>query len=314
MAMVTFGPGTTPGSGGSLPAEVRQGYDAKLLAAAMPALVHAQFCEEHPMDKHQGTTLNMRRWEILTPQLTALTEGVTPDPNSLIVTNVQVSVGQYGDWVEITDLASWAMIDDVLQQASEKLGFEVGQIVDELARNFMVAGTSVVYAGGQTSRNALVYTNLCTSVEIKKSVRTLQTGYAKTYDTVNFIAIIHPYVNYDLESIAEWLAAAEYRNNDALYQGEIGTLYGVRFVISPLAYTVTNTQPITVYCTPVFGQGAFGQSEISGENFEMIVKPLGSSGTSDPMNQRASVAGKATYGGTVLNNAFVTRIESAATT
>ncbi len=93
---LVFGPGTTPGSGGSLPNEVRIAYQNRLLKAARPNLIHAQFCDDNPIPKGTGTTMQMRRFELLTPATTALTEGVTPGGNTLTVNAVTVSVAQYG--------------------------------------------------------------------------------------------------------------------------------------------------------------------------------------------------------------------------
>jgi len=42
-----------------------------------------------------------------------------------------------------------------------------------------------------------------------------------------------------------------------------------------------------------------------------IIKPLGSAGTADPLNQRATSGWKATFVAKILNNAFMTRIVSA---
>jgi N4-gp56 family major capsid protein len=46
---------------------------------------------------------------------------------------------------------------------------------------------------------------------------------------------------------------------------------------------------------------------------ETIVKPLGSAGTDDPLNQRSSVGWKAMTTTQILNQAWLVRIESLAT-
>lgn len=85
----------TVGSAG-VTAEVRQAYDLSLLHAAIPELVHCQFAEKRPIPMNQGKTINLRRFELLTAATTALVEGVTPNGSTQTITNIQVSVAQYG--------------------------------------------------------------------------------------------------------------------------------------------------------------------------------------------------------------------------
>ncbi len=68
-----------------------------------------------------------------------------------------------------------------------------------------------------------------------------------------------------------------------------------------------------IHGTLTFGKNAFGKSEIAGENLQMVVKGLGQAGF-DPLDQRATSGWKATYGGTILNQNFVTRVEASVST
>ncbi len=66
-----------------------------------------------------------------------------------------------------------------------------------------------------------------------------------------------------------------------------------------------------VYATLVLGENAYGTTEISGGGLEHIVKQLGSAGTADPLNQRATVGWKATKAAVRLMEPFMVRIETA---
>ncbi|MBR6728271.1 MAG: N4-gp56 family major capsid protein [Clostridia bacterium] len=68
-----------------------------------------------------------------------------------------------------------------------------------------------------------------------------------------------------------------------------------------------------VYATLVMGDNAYGTTELSGGGLEHIVKQLGSAGTADPLNQRATVGWKATKAAARLVEAFMVRIETAST-
>ncbi|MBR6782610.1 MAG: hypothetical protein IKM33_05380 [Clostridia bacterium] len=61
------------------------------------------------------------------------------------------------------------------------------------------------------------------------------------------------------------------------------------------------------------GDNAYGTTQLSGEGLQHIVKQLGSAGTSDPLNQRATVGWKASKVTTRLVEAFMVRIETTST-
>lgn len=68
-----------------------------------------------------------------------------------------------------------------------------------------------------------------------------------------------------------------------------------------------------VYSTLVLGENAYGVTEVTGGGLQHIVKQLGSSGTADPLNQRATVGWKAIKVAEILVDAFMVRVESSST-
>ncbi|MCQ2439770.1 MAG: N4-gp56 family major capsid protein [Oscillospiraceae bacterium] len=68
-----------------------------------------------------------------------------------------------------------------------------------------------------------------------------------------------------------------------------------------------------VYATLIMGADAYGTTEISGGGLQHIVKQLGSAGSADPLNQRATVGWKATKVTKRLIEEYMVRIESCST-
>lgn len=68
-----------------------------------------------------------------------------------------------------------------------------------------------------------------------------------------------------------------------------------------------------VYSTLIFGANAYGVTEVTGGGLEVIVKQLGSAGTADPLNQRASAGWKAVKVAERLVESFMLRVESGST-
>ena len=65
-----------------------------------------------------------------------------------------------------------------------------------------------------------------------------------------------------------------------------------------------------VYSTLFMGANAYGVTEVTGGGLQHIVKQLGSSGTSDPLNQRATAGWKATKVAERLVEQYMVRMES----
>lgn len=68
-----------------------------------------------------------------------------------------------------------------------------------------------------------------------------------------------------------------------------------------------------VYSTLIIGGDAYGELELSGGGAEHIVKQLGSGGTADPLNQRATCGWKATSAAVRLVEEYIVRIETTST-
>lgn len=68
-----------------------------------------------------------------------------------------------------------------------------------------------------------------------------------------------------------------------------------------------------VYSTLIIADDAYGVTEITGGGLQHIVKQLGSAGSGDPLDQRATVGWKATTTAEILVPQYLVRIESTAT-
>lgn len=68
---------------------------------------------------------------------------------------------------------------------------------------------------------------------------------------------------------------------------------------------------VDVHSTLIFGKDAYGMVDVAGSGaLQIIIKPHGSAGTSDPLDQRATVGAKvAAYAAKILNELWIIRIE-----
>ena len=64
-----------------------------------------------------------------------------------------------------------------------------------------------------------------------------------------------------------------------------------------------------VFGNLIFGKNAYGVTEIEGGGAETIIKPKGSAGTADPLNQRSTVGWKAIKTAEILVDFYMMRVE-----
>lgn len=296
--------------------EMKTFYDKALLKFAKPNLVHDQFAQKRNIPKNGGKTIEFRRYSQLPKALNPLVEGVTPDGQNLNVTTVSATVDQYGGYITLSDVLLLTAIDNNLMEAIELLGDQAGRTLDTITREVLCSGTNVIYAGGAQGRTAITTANKLSVDDIKKAVRELKVGLAKKINGY-YVAIIHPDCVYDLENDDEWINASQYAGSTQIFEGEIGKLYGVRFVESTEAKIWANagagSPQISVYATLVMGANAYGTTNVEGGGLQSIVKQLGSGGTADPLNQRATAGWKAIKTAEILYDDYLVRIESAST-
>ena len=297
-----------------LSAEMKTFYDMTLIDEAAPALVHDQFGQKRPIPKNGGKTIEFRKFNTLPKAMTPLTEGVTPQGKNLEVQTITATVNQYGDYITMSDMLELTAIDNVIVEALKLLGRQGGATLDTVVRNILQAGTNVTYCpkvaadGAETavtSRDALDNTCVLTVKVIQQVVAKLRAQNAPTIQG-KYIAIIHPYAAYDLMRDPEWIDAHKYATPENLYEGEIGEIGGVRFVQT----TEAKIYEGGVFGTLIFGDGAYGTTDIAGGGMETIVKQKGSAGTADPLDQRSSVGWKGLKTAELLIEQYLVRVES----
>ncbi len=305
---------TSATEGNDLSPEMKVYYSAFLIDNAKPLLVHDQFGQKHPIPKNGGKTIEFRKYSPFAKALTPITEGVTPDGNKLNVSTITATVAQYGDYVELSDVLLLTAVDNNLVEATTLCGNQAGETLDTVTREVINGGTNVQYSGGKSDRSALSADDKLTVDDCFKAARFLKTQKAKKIDGY-YVAIIHPDTAYDLMRSEDWVNAAQYAGSSQLFEGEIGRVAGIRFVETTEAkiFAKAGASSKDVYSTLVLGANAYGVTDVEGGGLQHIVKQLGSAGTADPLNQRATVGWKAIKTAERLVEGYMVRIESCST-
>ncbi len=294
--------------------EMKIFYNKTLIELTEPELVHDQFAQKYPIPQNGGKTIEFRKYDSLGVATTPLTEGITPKGQKLSMKTKRATVEQYGGFTELPDMLLLAAIDNNIVQATKVMASQAGRTLDTITRDVLAGGTVVRYANSKTSRTALTESDKLTVDDVRKAVRDLKIMNAPKIDGY-YVGIIHPDCAYDLMSDEKWVNVKTYSDPEGIYEGEIGRIEGVRFVETTESkiFEKAGANERDVYSTLIIGDGAYGVTEIVGGGLKHIVKQLGSAGTADPLDQRATAGWKATKAAVRLVEQYMVRIESGST-
>ena len=300
---MTASTGLTPG--------MQTYYNRELLRTFEPELVHLQFGDEHRMPENSGLVMNMRKIIPLEANTNTLSEGEPGESVMLTETEVTVKLEQYGEYARCTDKLDLSHLDMNILRKTKLFGDAGARSIDAVVREELATCTNVIYAGGKTSRSALTSADKLTTKELRKAVRKLKKAHAQTFGGY-YIAIVGPDTFYDLQDDETFVAVSRYQDKEAVYTGEIGRLFGCRIVETTEAkvFEGAGASGADVASVIVLGQYAYGYTSFKGAKPRVIVKPAGSAGTSDPLDQISTVGWKMDgFGVKMLQPEYAVRIE-----
>jgi len=232
-------------------------YNTALLKRFLPKLSFYADAKKKKIPKGKGTSIEWRKFKSLTPD------------------NTQSK-------------------DPVLTENAQLLGEQAGLTVNSIMADELSKGTSVRYAGGKTSTEDLTDADVLTGKLVKMIARDLAANNVPKFDDGYYHATITPEQAYNLKNDTEkggWIDANMYNNRMALIKNELGCYGGFRFIESTEAPKKLDG---AVHCGIFYGKDTYGVPEIGADasHPKLIVKPLGSAGTTDPLNQRSSTGWK----------------------
>lgn len=308
----------------------------ELLKRGHEEMILEKFGQTYVLPTKSSKTAIFRRYEALPLATTPLVEGVTPSGVKPTVTDVPVSIEQFGDYIPYTDVIQDTHEDPVLNEYSALLRQQSTETVETLRYNTVKAGTNVFFANG-VSRSA-VNTPISLTLQ-RKATRALKRQRGKHIKSIvssdarfrtepveaAFVAVCHTDVENDIRNMQGFIPVKQYGSAPA-WANEIGSVEDVRYVRSTLftpfadAGGLTSTMISTtgtnadVYPVIIFAMDSYGIVPLKGKSaMSIIVKNPGSSGSADPLNQRGTIGWKLWHASVILNDLWLVRMEVAAT-
>lgn len=274
-------------------------------------------------------------------------------PNTLSITAYTATVSKYGDFLIMNEEADVLNFNTQMDKIMQVMGIAYGRASNMLQRNIAEDNLTLVYADGAANDAAtttkinigairkVVNTLNKNSALTFSPMSTGSTTVGSTPILPGYIGLTHPDVAVDLSLMGGFKGVETYAGQTNTYPGEFGLLQvagqSVRFISSEDATVdadsgsgtitgVNGTSAVDLYTTVIYGQDCIGSvglgtmwpdgSYKSGDSLgpvEIIAKALGSGGSSDPLNEIATVGYKFWHTGKVLNPNWGRGIRTGAT-
>ena len=288
--------------------------------------------------KNKGLAIKWRRFIPFDPITTPLTEGVTPSSQKLAVEDVTATLNQYGGWSEITDVIQDTHEDPIMQGAMQIHGQQAGESFETLTYLTLRAGTNVVYANG--SSRSEVNTKISLG-KLRSAVRTLNKNKCRKKTSIlapsvnyktqaieaAYIAVCHTDLEPDIRDLPGFVPVSQYGSRQPICPQEFGSVENVRFITTTIASPFadegglggdavlsTSGTNADVYPILIFGEDAYGTVALKGrEAAEILVRNPGKPEKGNELGQTGSVGWKGWHVAARLNEAWLVRLEVAAT-
>lgn len=307
----------------------------ELLTRALPYLMIEKFGQAKTLPANNTKSVVFRRYNALDNSPRALVEGVTPVSQELTHSDVFANLTQYGSIITISDVVLDTHEDAILNEAIDLLAEQAAQMIEKMRFGVMKAGTNVVFANG--AQRSAVVSPISLNMQ-RRAVRALKRQNARpitsvvrstaAYGTENvapgFVALIHPDCESDVRNLPGFVPAEKYGSLSP-WEGELGKCEDVRYVSSTIfepfidaggaagAMLSSSGTNADVYPIIYMAKDAFGLVALKGMYAltPMVVNPKPSD--SDPLAQRGHVGWKSMQTAVILNDAWMIRLEVAAT-
>ena len=322
----------------------------KGLEVAKPNLIYNAYGEQYSIPQKSSKTIKFRRYERFSPttgrdnaSVRILVEGTVPSDSIATVTDLSLTLSQYGFLTRWSEVAEWTTEVSVDQNLMDRNSQNMAETVDCVTRDAIQAGTTVFRltdaVGGVSGAARANVAARINAAALDKAIRSLEQGDAKYFKEMvsastkigtsgvrpSYVMHIHPDVKYDLEQVPGFKAVPDYGGYSDIMLGEVGNYKNIRFVMSTFAKVFsdsgvavgstgcksTSAVNIDVYSCTLVGKNAYGVVNLASAA-EIKYTPHTAVDHSNPLGQWASLGWKAMCGALILNDNWILRFECGA--
>lgn len=267
----------------SLATDQKKFLASRLLRNVFLKLVCASVCSSQKFERGAGLTGYFVRYTRMAVPLTTITEGTDPTPSSFSIASVTVTLDQWGDALQITDVAKLTTLHPVMTLAQQLLADNAQRVIDREVQLVWLAGTNKIFGDGSVTTRATITKDMkATDDVIGKAYVTLgdagaqprgaggsvdnyKVGETGSPSTVvgpqAFVGISGMQITQDIRRAAmaygTWAASATYGKVQGadLMRNEVGMWNSIRFIETNFIpkYTTLGNSTVAVVSTAAFG-------------------------------------------------------------
>src|SRR3990167_5494938 len=165
---------------------------AKLLDLLQRTLVLQKIAVQYPLENKMSKTLRVISVNRQSLPVTQLVEGVTPATSSLALTNIDVTVEQWGIVVTLTDVLDLTVKHPMLNIASERVAMAMKESAEREDAAVLMAATNVTYPNTVTTRATLTSTDVFNTALAITMAAKLEMRGAPKYSDGQYMCIMQP--------------------------------------------------------------------------------------------------------------------------
>lgn len=289
MGMQTIG---TQASVGNTYADPGIYYDKRFLMRLTPQLYFKQCGEMRPLPQRSGTLIKWHRLNKLAAVTSPLSEGSSGSEQNVATSVVSAEPLTYGAYVKVSAELNLKSINPIVEEILDELADQAALSYDTLVFNAIHTNLTNHYANAAPNEVSVADGDVLNASELRKAVYRLRKANVPGFEGNLYKAVIHPASHFDLQSdsnVGSWIDVMKYSKPEELMKGEVGQLYGVRFVVTTNIPTGTGATDET-FRSFIFGKQTYGVTELSGQGVKTIRQPAG--GNADPLEMFTTLGWK----------------------
>lgn len=294
-------------TGGTLAPGVSTYYEKVFLETYKYNVILKEGAQVRTHPKNEGRTVNFTRFQPFTVVTSPLGELSNPVTCAINLSTVSMTLSEYGLTTITSRLGSLTSIDANMKETVERMGQNMAETLNALTGAELQNGTS--FYGNNHHVASFTAGDTLDACDIRLMVRTLELNRAPRYADGFYLGKTDPYSKHNLVADTTWVNAKTYSDVKDLYLGEIGELYGVRwllsnYVISGTEAASTASSTTTRFYTFVHGKDAFGCYDLEGDKPKLYILP-NQVDSNSPAGRVSYVSWAGSYASKILNSDWV---------
>jgi N4-gp56 family major capsid protein len=254
---------------GQFTSDIEQYIAQETLPLTQRQLVVYQFGDPETLPKGRGTSWTATRFNRVPLPYAPLSEGVPPNGETMSISQVTVTLQQWGDKITVTDVAEMTIKHPVMNQAKERVSLQVAETLERNTFNNLFGGTQINYVNSRGARASLVAGDVINTFEISRAYAQLVNLGAPEYlgqmetdmkkdaksggasasanprSVSHYIAVCHPFIEADIRQNTNFVQASAYSDVNKLYNNEAGQWGSLRFCRTNMTPSFTGIALVT---------------------------------------------------------------------